>query len=306
MFGLSNTYNYEKFSRNALLKDMARSKFGSAPEPGEDAPDFSLRTLDGEKIRLSDFEEEKNVVLTFGSATCPATAASIGGIKDLYEEFGDRVQFLFVYVREAHPGDELPAHESMDDKVRAAELLRDEDALEIPILLDELSGKLHKKYGGMPNPTFLIDRSGRIAFRSLSSRYEGLKSAISELLEVQDERDTDHAIVNDGEDSAMPPLKTILHAHRALERGGGQAIDNFREELGLPGRLALTGGRLARPVVENPRTTAATVAAVAGVVGLGLWAGVQLRKKRFENTPYRFQTGRRVRPAGDDDYAVGI
>jgi len=59
-------------------------------------------------------------------------------------------------------------------------------------------------------------------------------------------------------------------------------------------------------VVENPRTTAASVAAIAGVVGLGLWVGVQLRRKRFENTPYRFQSGRRVRPKGDDEYAVGI
>jgi peroxiredoxin len=305
MFGRSN-YNYEKFSKNAFLKDMARSKFGNAPEAGDDAPDFTLRTLDGDKISLSDFQDDRNVVLTFGSATCPATAAAIGGLKDLYEEFGDRVQFLFVYVREAHPGEELPAHESMHDKMQAAELLRDEENLEIPILLDELNGKVHKKYGGMPNPTFLIDRSGSVAFRSLSSRYQGLRSAIRELLEIQEERDTDHAIVNDGEDASFPPLKTIFHAQRALERGGGSAIDNFREEMGLPGRIALTGGRLARPVVENPRTTVASVAAFAGVVGLGLWVGVQLRRKRFENTPYRIQSGRRVRPKGDDEYAVGI
>ena len=305
MFGI-NGYNYEKFSRNTLLKDMARSKFGGAPEPGDDAPDFTLRTIDGEKVRLVDFEDEKNVVLTFGSATCPATAASIGGIKELYEEFGDEVQFLFVYVREAHPGDELPAHASIKDKLHAAELLRDEDELEMPILLDELSGKVHKKYGGMPNPTFLIDRSGRIAYRSLSSRYEGLRTAIEELIEAQEDRDTDHAIVNGGEDSSMPPLKTFLHAHRALERGGGDSISNFREEMGLPGRIALTGGRLAKPVVDHPRTTVATIAAVAGVAGLGLWVGLQLRRKRFETTPYRIQSGRRMRPTGDDDYAVGI
>jgi peroxiredoxin len=305
MFGISN-YNYDKFSRTTLLKDMARSKFGNAPEAGDDAPDFSLRTIDGEKIRLSDFEDEKNVLLTFGSATCPQTAASIGGIRDLYDEFGDQVQFLFVYVREAHPGDELPAHESMDDKLSAAELLRDEDELEMPILLDELSGKVHRKYGGMPNPSFLIDRSGRVAFRSLASRPRALRVAIEELLEVQESRDTDHAIVNDGEDSALPPLKSFLHVQRALERGGGDAVDNFREEMGLPGRIALTGGRLARPVVENPRTSVATAAAVLGVAGLGLWVGVQLRRKRFANTPYRLQSSSRIRPSGDDEYAVGI
>ncbi len=305
MFGMSK-YNYDRFSRNSLLKDMARSKFGNAPEPGDEAPDFTLRSLDGDKVSLSDFAGEKNVLLTFGSVTCPATAASIAGIRDLHEEFGDDVEFLFVYVREAHPGDELPAHGSMKEKARAAEFLRDEEELEMPILIDDLGGKVHRKYGSMPNPSFLIDKGGRIAFRSLSSRPSSLRDAIEELLEIQEDRGVDHAIVNDGEDSAMPPMKMFLHAHRALERGGGEAIDNFREELGLPGRIALTGGRFARPVVENPKTTVATVAAIAGVVGLGLFVGIQLRRKRFANTPYRVQSSRRVRPSGDDDYAVGI
>jgi hypothetical protein len=305
MFGSSN-YNYTKFSKNSLFKDMARSKFGNAPEPGDDTPDFTLRTVDGDKVKLSDYRDEKNVLLTFGSATCPATAASIAGIRDLYEEFGDDVQFLFVYVREAHPGDELPPHRSIDDKMHAAELLRDEEDLGMPILLDELSGKVHRKYGSMPNPSFLVDKSGRIAFRSLSSRPSSLRTAIEELIEIQEERDTDHAIVNDGEDSALPPLKMFLHAHRALERGGDKAVDNFREEMGLPGRIALTGGRIARPVVENPGATAATALAIAGVIGLGLYVGLQLRKKRFENLPYRAQSSRKVRPKGDDDYAVGI
>ena len=305
MFGFSN-YNYDRFNKNSLLKDMARSKFGNAPEPGDDAPDFTLRTVDGDKVKLSDYADERNVLLTFGSATCPATAASIAGIRDLHEEFGDDVQFLFVYVREAHPGDELPPHRSMDDKMNAAELLRDEEELEMPILLDELGGKVHRKYGSMPNPSFLIDKSGRVAFRSLASRPSSLRKAIEELIEVQEDRDTDHAIVNDGEDSALPPLKMFLHAQRALERGGDEAVDNFREEMGLPGRIALTGGRIARPVVENPGATAATALAIAGVVGLGLYVGLQLRKKRFENLPYRGQSSRKARPKGEDDYAVGI
>lgn len=304
MFGASK-YNYDRFSRNSLLKDMARSKFGGAPQPGDDAPDFSLRSLDGDKVSLSDFQGEKNVLLTFGSVTCPATAASIGGIRELQEEFGDEVEFLFVYVREAHPGDEIPAHRTLREKASAAQLLRDEEDLEMPILVDELGGKVHRKYGSMPNPSFLIDKSGRIAFRSFASRPGSLRDAIEELLKIQEDRGVDHAIVNDGQDSAMPPLGMFLHAHRAVERGGEEAIENFRSELGFPGRVALTGGRFARPVVENPRTTVATAAAVAGVIGLGFFVGFQLRRKRIANTPYRAQSSRRIRPKGDE-YAVGI
>ena len=70
-----------------------------------------------------------------------------------------------------------------------------------------------------------------------------------------------------------PPLRSLLYSHHALERGGERAIREFRRELGVPGEIALVSSRLASPVVEHPRATAATIAAVAGVLGLGLWVG---------------------------------
>ena len=68
MFGFER-YNYDHFSKDVLLKDVAKSKMGGGPDPGERAPDFEGRTLEGDKVRLSDFAGEKNVELTFGSAT---------------------------------------------------------------------------------------------------------------------------------------------------------------------------------------------------------------------------------------------
>ena len=110
MLGLG-TYNYGHFSRE-LFHDLARSSF-SGPGPGVRAPDFKATTLDGETIRLSDYSGKKNVLLIFGSATCPMTAATIGQINELYDRFrGDEIEFLFIYVREAHPGEVIPAHNS--------------------------------------------------------------------------------------------------------------------------------------------------------------------------------------------------
>src|SRR5215813_12079980 len=118
MLGLSD-YNYEHFTREAF---HGPADF-SAPEPGERAPDFKATTLDGETLRLSDFHSKKNVVLVFGSATCPMVAGSIRGLNELYDEFrGEEIEFLFVYVREAHPGEKIPAHRSLGDKIRAARL----------------------------------------------------------------------------------------------------------------------------------------------------------------------------------------
>ena len=95
------------------------------------------------------------MLLTFGSATCPLTLGSIAGLNNLYEKYrGDNVEFLFVYVREAHPGEDLPAHESIDDKFRAAQMLRDEEELKMPVLVDDLRGSVHRKYGKLPNPSY--------------------------------------------------------------------------------------------------------------------------------------------------------
>ncbi len=304
MFGSS--YNYDVFKKSTLMKNAVKH-FAAAPSPGDKAPDFELRTIEGDKIQLSDYRDEKNVVLTFGSATCPLTAASIGALNDLYEDYMDNedVEFLFVYVREAHPGEQLPAHGNMADKIHAAEVLRDEEELRMPVLVDDLNGKVHRKYGSSPNPTFLIDKSGRIAYRQLATNASELGEAIEELLERQEERGVDHAVVHGGESMSVPAVKPMLYSYRALERGGDRAIQNFRDEFGMPGRWAVMGSRVARPVAENPGLTLATAAAIAGVIGAGLYAGKKLRERRFANRPYRFPSYRR--DTGYNDYeAVGI
>lgn len=304
MFGSSSRYNYERFNREKFAKEFEASKFRGVPGPGEEAPDFELRTIEGDRVRLRDFHGRKNVVLTFGSATCPQTAASIGGVADLHERFGAKdgdEEFLFVYVREAHPGGSLPSHGSMRDKVSAAAILRDEEEVRFPVLVDDLNGKVHRKYGSLPNPTFLIDKSGRIAFRSLGSRAATLREAIEELHERQQQRGVEHAVVGGGEDTTLPPLGMFLHAHRALERGGNDALENFRNEMGVPGRVALAGGRLARPVAENPGKAIGAIVAAFGAVAFGLWAGHELRSRRFGTRPYDV-----YRRGKYDDYAVGI
>jgi peroxiredoxin len=305
MFGFK-PYNYESFTNHELLRHAARHGFGSGPEPGENAPDFELRSLDGEKVRLSDFEREKNVVLTFGSATCPFSASSIRRLNDLYEDYEDNedVQFLYVYIREAHPGEKLPAHESLDQKREAAETFRDEEDVEFPILIDELEGKVHKKYGKMPNPTYIIDKSGRIGFRSLWSRVTAISEALEELLEVQSERNTDHAVVNGGEDLSVPMGTAILNSHRALERGGKKAIREFREGLGRPGRIAHTTARVVGPVVLHPERALTAAGLAAGVIAGGLYVGYRLRKARLNRSYDPYHYGTKVEP--NDEYAVGI
>ncbi len=301
-------YNYETFRRNLLIKDLVMTKFLGAPKPGDKAPDFDARTIDGDRVRLSDYFGERNVVLTFGSATCPFTAASIRGLNELYEDYEDEVEFLFVYVREAHPGEEMGPHRDMREKVRAAELLRSEEDIEMPILVDDLHGRIHRKYGKAPNPTYLIDRSGRISFRMLNTNPRVLGEAIEELLERQEDRGSDHVIVHGGEYHGIPKASALLHTHRALKRGGRKAIDDFKDEMGWPGRIAVTGSHAVEPVVEHPLMMLAIAGAAAGVVALGVWGGLALRKRRFpiNRNPYEYGRFRSSKRDRNDYEAVGI
>ncbi|HYH01316.1 MAG TPA: deiodinase-like protein [Terriglobales bacterium] len=307
MFGFRK-YNYENFTRDVLMKDMLTDKI-SGPRPGDRAPDFEGRTLEGDRIRLSDLQNQKNVVLTFGSATCPFTASSIRGMNRLFNDYsGEDVQFLFVYVREAHPGERLSAHENMKDKIRAAEIFRRDDNVEMPIIVDDVNGSIHRKYGKLPNPTYLIDRSGRVAFRSLWTRANVVEDALEELLERQSQRGVDHAVVNGGEDRSMPSRVALLHAHRALQRGGRQSLRDFSREMGLPGRMTVMSSRIAEPLAMNPGRAAAGAAITAGVIVGALYVGRWLRRKRLgARAPYEFRGYRPPRGTTGSEYeAVGI
>jgi hypothetical protein len=218
----------------------------------------------------------------FGSATL-MTAASIGGINQLYERFrGDDIEFLFVYVREAHPGESFHA-QLHPRKTEAARLLRDEEDMHMPILVDDLRGSIPRKYSKLPNPAFLIDKSGRVAFLSLWSRPAGLGHAIQELLDLQEERGVDRAVVKGGQDLEMPVPYSALYAYRALERGGKQSLADFRHALGLPARVALTASHLARPLLDNPGRIMSIAALTAAVLAGGLCAGT----KAVHMTPAR-------------------
>jgi hypothetical protein len=229
-------------------------------------------------------------------------------MNELYDDYaGDDVQFLFVYIREAHPGEKLGAHHSLDDKREAAERFREDEGVEMPIVVDELKGKIHRKYGSLPNPTYLVDKSGRVAFRALWTRPSVIEDALDELLERQEERGTEHAIVHGGEDTSMPFAFAMFHAHRALLRGGDQAIEDFRRELGMPGRIVHTASRVAQPIALHPGRAIVGALIAGGVITGGLLAGRKLRQKRYTSlrSPYQYQ-GATPREAAEGDYAVGI
>jgi hypothetical protein len=73
---------------------------------------------------------------------------------------------VFVYVREAHPGERLPHHQSMSQKMQHAQRFRDRWSVRRPILVDDLDGTLHRAYGTLPNMTYIVSAAGRVTYRA--------------------------------------------------------------------------------------------------------------------------------------------
>ena len=108
----------------------------------------------------------------------------------------------------------------------------------------------------------------------------------------------------------MPLTYGVLYSYRALERGGSDALHDFREVLGFPGSIAVTTSRLARPLLENPARVLAIAALTAAVLTGGLYAGFELRRRRLglPRNPYKAYEKEEVRDTdtGTDYGAVGI
>lgn len=66
---------------------FAGTKVNSGYQVGDTVKDFELKNIDGETLALSDFEDEKGVILIFDCNTCPYSQAYLERIKALHATF---------------------------------------------------------------------------------------------------------------------------------------------------------------------------------------------------------------------------
>lgn len=134
------------------------------PAAGEQFKDCTFIDLNtGNPVKISDFTG-KWLVLETASSTCSMYTKNVPDMKELVEEFTD-VEFLIVYVREAHPGERLRQHETMEEKMAAAGLTRSRYGEHRRIVVDNLDGDYHRAYGAMPNTLYIIRPDGTIHYR---------------------------------------------------------------------------------------------------------------------------------------------
>lgn len=156
-------YRYEHFTTKLLSQDL-RFHSGSLG-PGDALARHELITADGGAITVGG-QQGRPMLLMTGSTTCPMTASAMPSLQHLHKEFGGSVDFVMVYVREAHPGENFTQSRSLQEKCDHARALRGRYDVPFTVAVDGVDGELHRLLDGKPNAAFLMDASGTVVFRS--------------------------------------------------------------------------------------------------------------------------------------------
>ncbi|MEX1014087.1 MAG: deiodinase-like protein [Candidatus Paceibacterota bacterium] len=172
---MNNKYNYSNFSSSDYNFDGF-----DGPKQGEKVLDFKAKTLDGKEVKLSDYFG-KPLVLEMGSFTCPVYAGMVSKMKKIRDDFPE-IEFLVLYVREAHPGERRGAHKSLEEKIKNAQESCDYYKEDRTVLVDGIDGEAHRKYGSFPNSVYVINEMGTVVWRAKWNRSKELRKALSALL----------------------------------------------------------------------------------------------------------------------------
>jgi hypothetical protein len=138
----------------------------------------------------------------------------------LYEKYQPSgFAFFIVYVREAHPGENYPHHESIEQKFEHAKKLRTlENINKIPILIDDIQGTMHKT----------IDREGTVAYKSDWSDAEEMDGMCATLLRLDEMKARQIPIIRQGISERLHwiPMDPAMR-ERIYRRSGEKAIQDY-------------------------------------------------------------------------------
>ena len=146
-------------------------------------------------------------------------------------------------IRQAHPGPGVEAYRTFGQKRRDAESFSREDNWSYPVLIDDVEGSTHQVYGGLADPTYLIDADGRVSFYCMWTHAPTLHSALVELL-----RQNTRGVAMGGVHKRPHMAASITDGWRGLRRGLPRSFVEL--EVAAPTVATMTfAGHLAKPLL---------------------------------------------------------
>ncbi|MBM7622058.1 peroxiredoxin [Bacillus tianshenii] len=139
----------------------------SEVQEGNPAPDFELTTLEGEKMKLSDYKGKK-IILNFWATWCPPCKAEMPHMQEFYEKNSDEIEILAVNLTNVDKG---------QDAIKG---FVEEYGLTFEIPLDE-EGMIGMQYQAFTIPTsYVIDSNGIIQKKVVGPMDEEMMKDLTE------------------------------------------------------------------------------------------------------------------------------
>lgn len=114
----------------------------------------------------------------------------------MWETWRDRVTFVVVYIREAHPEEGWVVTPNRDEDIRVNDPTTTDERVDVaatcainleirmPVLVDDVDDEIACAYGALPDRLYLVARDGTVAFQGERGPWgfkpEALEAAIRE------------------------------------------------------------------------------------------------------------------------------
>ena len=104
-------------------------------------------------------------------------------LNEIAKKFEDKVQFLCVYIQEAHPSDGWQVEANLDDDViydtpttmderdAMAEVCMLKLALNMPMVVDDMEDTIDAAYNALPERLYLLDADGAVQFKTVAGSH---------------------------------------------------------------------------------------------------------------------------------------
>ncbi|GGC12556.1 TlpA family protein disulfide reductase [Cellulomonas carbonis] len=261
----ADRYRFDTFRTHHMLEDLRYRR--SDPAPGDLVPAFDLPTLDGGRLR-SDALGARPVLLVLGSRTCPVTRSGVPRIDALLDEYGDRVRFVLVQTREAHPGDVITQPGTAQDKLAAAAAMAADLGVRHEVAVDDVDGTLHRALGTKPNAAYVLTPEGRISARiHWANDDRAVRDALEDVLRGRRSARRSRTVA--------PLVRAVGHLPAVVDRAGPKAARDVRRAAPPMTVLARVSQWFAPLPTDRRGPAAATVlagvvAAVSAVIAVAL------------------------------------
>ena len=133
-----------------LLLSLHQCSKPDLPQIGQQAPEFTLKNLNGDKIKLLDLSQKGTVLVNFWASWCAPCKEEVPTLNEIQRKYRDR-GLTVVGV-------------SVEDPAPAVVSFMKRHNVQYSVLLDS-DGRVSRRYGLIGFPTnILIDRQGKILF----------------------------------------------------------------------------------------------------------------------------------------------